>query len=216
MTITQNGFTPPAGGYIRHRDRMIQESVFEDVVDTLITCRWLAGTTSHEVHDPYNGNLVGLPTTTELQTLALLEGKPINLIDYFPEAEGRTAIGSVGENGISRTPLNTLAIDGGMRGDSTPLELGSTSELVPHTFTMAFYAISDATALAVLNDLADRYLGRLVRGDAIALWDYNNLGSQPAAYLDVEAFTYRVNTEAVTLPEVHLYFAELRLTDEVD
>jgi hypothetical protein len=41
----------------------------------------------------------------------------------------------------------------------------------PYVFTVAFYAVSDAVALAVMNDLRDRYAGRLVSGDYVNLHD---------------------------------------------
>jgi hypothetical protein len=97
--------------------------------------------------------------------------------------------------------------------------MGSNSaELVPYSFLMAFYANSDATAQALLNDLADRYRGRLARPDFIDLWDYNTPSDTlPVSRMSVEAFTYAVNTDRqLASHEVHLYFAELSLEDEVD
>ena len=203
------------GGYVRHRNRMIQESVFEDLVDTLIACRWMAGTTSREVWNPYNPGVFEHVTTTADQILPLLEGNPVVPIDFFPEAEEG---GAAGESEGSRTEPNTLAIDSGEPGEPLPLELGSNAVVVPYTVSMAFFAVSDAVALALLNDLADRYRGALVRQDFINLWNYNATDPEadPVARLDVETFHYRVNTEQVAPHEVHLYFAELDFTDEVD
>lgn len=206
--------TEAVGGYVRHRDRMIQESIYQDLRDTLIACRWMAGTTEQPVIDP-NGGAIGVLTVTQDEVLPLLEGQPINLIDYFPESEGSTA---VGEPTTNRTPPNTLALDTGTRGDSEPLELGNVSaESVPYTFNLAFFASSDAVAQALLNDLVDRYRGRIVRGDTIALWNYNDpAATDPVNWLEVDSFRYTVNTDSVQAHEVHLYFGELRVVDDVD
>lgn len=209
---------PPAAGrsYVRHRDRMVQQSVFEDLTNTLIACRWLAGTTSQPVIDPYNqGDGYRPVVTAPADTLPLLEGNPVVLIDYFPEAEG----GSVaGEPSTGQTALNTLALDNGTRIDSAPMELGNPSgEFVTYRFNMAFYASSDAVAQALLNDLADRYRGRVVRPDVIDLWDYNSEATTPVVAMSVESFQYTSNTDQSIAPnEVHLYFAELVIEDAVD
>lgn len=205
--------TGVTGGYLRHRDRMIQESVYEDLRDTLIACRWLAGTTTGKVSDPYNNHAYSTVTTTDDQVLPLLEGSPLVLIDYFPEAEGSSV---AGEPETSKTAMNTLAINAGMRGESAPREMGSSAEVIEYRFNMAFYAISDGVAMALFNDLADRYRGRLVRADHIFLWDYNTGNETPVSRLDIDSFGYSVNTEVVAPRNVHLYFGELILVDEVD
>lgn len=203
------------GGYVRHRDRMVQQSVYEDLRDTLIACRWLAGTTSHPVGDPYNNGAWGTVTTQPGQTLPLLEGNPINLIDYFPEAEGQA---QAGVPDTAKTPLNTLALDNGTPGESGPLELGNpVSEWVRWRFNLAFYATSDGVAQAVLGDLRDRYRGRLARPDMVELWDFNSAATDPVVRMGVENFTYVANTDQAIAPhQVHLYFGELILEDEVD
>lgn len=202
------------GGYVRHRDRMVQESVFEDLKDTLIACRWLAGTTAHEVADPNVDGAWENLDVAQGDVLPLLEN-PITLIDYFPEAEGDES-GAVGDMTSSKTKPNTFALDSGTAGEPIPRELGSTGQFVPYSFNMAFFAASDAVAQAVLNDLRDRYVGRIVRRDAIALWNYNSGVEVPVVWMDVEKFTYRLNTEVNTPPDVHLYFGELLILDEVD
>lgn len=202
MTEVAHGF----GGYVRHRDRMVQESVLQDLKDTLIACRWLAGTTASPVADWYATPRNTWQVATTVTPLPLLDGYPINLIDYFPEAE----------DGGSPTPPNTFALDTGTSDDSVPVELGSNAEARSYVFNMAFYARSDGLALAVLNDLRDRYAGRLVRDDVIQLFDFNQEPPKPIVLMDVESFRFTVNTEAVAPHEVHLYFAELVLTDYVD
>lgn len=203
------------GGYVRHRDRMIQESVFQDLRDTLIACRWMAGTTSQAVNDPYNDNAWGLVTTEAEQTLALLEGNPLILIDYFPEA---FAVSVTGDPQSGQVPLNTIALDNGSRIDSYPREMGnSTAEYVGYRFNIAFYAASDGLAQAVFGDLADRYRGRLVRGDEISLWNYNSESQYPVVQMMVENFLFMPNIDTtVAPPDVHLFFGELTIEDEVD
>lgn len=206
------------GGYVRHRDRMVQESVFRDVEDTLIACRWKAGTTRRKVIDPYDaGSGWKIVTTVADDLLKLLQGAEVKIIDYFPEAGGNDD-----ETGQSRkTEPNTFAISTGEAGDAVPVELGSNMEEQPYTFTMAFYAVSDAVALALLNDLRDRYLGRLVRGDYVELYNYNDPSydesTTAVCHMEVERFGYSLSEDAAIAPhEVHLYFADLVITDVVD
>jgi hypothetical protein len=204
--------TTVTGGYVRHRDRMIQESVFEDLSDTLIACRWMTGTTKRPVIDPYG--LTAEPaivTTTSGEVLKLAEGNPINLIDFFPEAEE--------DDADHKTQPNTFACDGGRQAaPGEPLELGSRALVVPYLFSMAFYAVSDGVAQAVLNDLRDRYQGFLVNGDYVPLYNYNapsfDDDTPPVLNMDCVSFLYNQNSDASVAPwEPHLYFAELRLED---
>ena len=206
--MTEMGVT---GGYVRHRDRMIQESIFEDLSNTLIACGWKTGAVTRSVHTP-DGALLNVGDT--VPTLPLIGSNPITLIDYFPEAEGETATAGTGDG---KTAPNTLAMSTGIRGESVPRELGSSAETVPYTFNMAFYAASDAVALAVLNDLTDRYRGRIVQDDTIDLWNYNTNDAFPVTRLDVEYFRFQLAADQSVVPyEVHLYFAELGLVDDVD
>jgi len=203
------------GGYVRHRDRMVQESVYQDLRDTLIACRWLEGTTSKPVADPYNAGVWGVVTTAAIELLPLLENDPVVLIDYFPEAEG----GSVaGEPSTGKTEINTLALDNGTRVGTAPVELGNQSaELITYRFNLAFYAASDGLAQAVLGDLADRYRGRLVRPEVIELWNFNSAAVDPVVRMEVESYSFTQNTDQQIAPhEVNLYFAELEVEDQVD
>jgi len=189
--------------YIRHRPRMVASSVFEDLKNTLIACRWMAGTTSKPVRNPDTGNLEVI-TVAETQTLRALEGNPIQLIDYFPDVDGT-------ETGR----LNLLAMDQGSPGETVPVEMGSSLEERPYTFNLAFYAVSDAAALALFSDLDDRYRGRIVEGAGIDLFNYLESASIPASRLEVDAFRWAQDDErAPSL--VHLYFGELNLTDVLD
>lgn len=194
------------GGYVRHRDRMVQESVYQDLKDTLIACRWMAGTTAQPVVDPYDPDDPIVVTTILADVLPLTQGNPVNLIDFFPKAELETF----------KTEMNTFALDNGTADDMIPMELGSNATEQAYTFTMAFWAKSDAVALAVLNDLRDRYAGRFVRNETISLWDYNTNATDPVVRMDIESFKYSQNVDAIAPGEVHLFFAELVLTDFVD
>lgn len=195
------------GGYVRHRDRMVQESVYQDLRDTLIACRWMAGATSHEVFDPYDpGSGPANVTTQSADVLPLTQGDEVKLIDFFPKAELESF----------KTEINTFALDNGTADEMIPMEMGSNAVEQQYTFTMAFWARSDAVALAVMNDLRDRYMGRLVRNETIALWDYNATATDPVVRMDIDSFKYTQNVDAVAPGEVHLFFAELVVTDYVD
>lgn len=212
------------GGYVRHRDRMVQESVFEDLKNTLIACRWMAGTTTRKVVDPYAPSAGWQIVTTTTSQVLKLVGKredgdvaEVVLIDYFPEAGGNDD-----EAGESRkTELNTLAVDDGVPQEGQFVELGSNMMEQPYVFTMAFYASSDAVAKALLNDLRDRYNGRLVSDDHLNIYNYNDptfdADTLPVVRAEIDFFRFEKNSnDQVTPWEVHLYFAELTLTDVVD
>lgn len=182
--------SPPV--YVRHRTRMVRESIFEDLRDTLIRTQWLEGTTRDGV------------TTGPDETLALLEGRPLDLIDYFPESDGAQA----------ETLFNTFAMDIGDPGEMVEGELGGFLEQ-PYTFNMAFYALTDAVAMAVMSDLHDRYMG-ITESPYISL--YNYLADPPniVVRMEVENFRYARDIQQIAPHEVHLFFASLEITDYVD
>lgn len=217
------------GGYVRHRDRMVQESVFEDLSNTLIACRWKIGTTTRLVLDPNMPPIPGEPrvwttvSTHEDQVLRLA-GKneaggvaQVVLIDAFPEASGTND-----KKGQSRkTEINTLAIDTGVAQEPRMVELGSNLMEQSYVFTLALYAASDAVALALLNDLRDRYQGRIVSDDHVNLYNFNDPTysdgiTPPVTRMEVDYFRYSQDAERVTPWEVHLYYAELQVTDFID
>lgn len=209
--------------YVRHRDRMVQESVFEDLQNTLIACRWMSGTTTRPVIDPYEPTGGWQVVTTTVDQVLKIVGKredgtvaEVVLIDYFPEVSGNND-----EEGESRkTELNTLAVDTGVAEDGILIELGSNMMEQPYIFTMAFYAASDAVALALMNDLRDRYAGRLVSDDRLDLYNFNAPGfdenTPPVVRMEVDYFKFQQNADTVTPWEVHLYFGEVGITDIVD
>lgn len=179
--------------YVRHRSRMVRESVFQDLRDTLIRTEWLAGTT-------FRGDV----TTAPENTLALLEGRPLNLIDYFPEFDGAPA----------ETLLNTFAMDIGDHGEMYEAELGG-HWAQPYTFNMAFYAVTDAVAMAVFSDLYDRYMG-ITDDEFISLYNYLVDPPKIVVRMEVENFRYARDVTNVAPHEVHLFFASLEITDYVD
>lgn len=207
--------------YVRHRDRMVQESVYEDLRNALLACHWLAGTTTRDVKYPDGTAMPAGTTVTEAQVLKLVGTKPnpagtatvpaqVVVIDYFPEVEEDD--GTTGH-----TEPNTLAIDEGVADTPEPVELGSNLMEQVYTFSLAFYANSDAVAKAVLNDLRDRYFGRIVKGDWIDLYDYNSATPDvPVGPMEILDFTYARNTDLVSPHEVHLFFAQLEIVDYVD
>lgn len=202
------------GGFVRHRDRMVQESVIEDLRDVLIACRWMAGTTARPVIDPAAPGDGWKTITTAPSQVMKIAVQQVKVIDFFPEL-------SVGEDDSPRTTeTNTLAVDTGVPGESALMELGSDLREQPYVFTMAFYAESDAVALAMFNDLRDRYQGRLVRDDHVDLFNYNAADydntTAPVTRMEIDAFRYARDVETATPSDIHLYYAELQLTDFVD
>lgn len=203
--------------YIRHRDRMVQESVQEDLVNTLIAFRWIPGTTTRPVISPYAPSAGRqIVTTTEEQVLAIVGQNPIQLIDYFPEATSDEA-GLAGEPETGQTPLNTIAMDEGQPGEPIPIELGSTLVEIPYRFTFAFWAATNGIAQALLNDLRDRYRGLMVASDVVALYDYNVDPQTPVLFMDVNSFAYLRDTEnEAAAHEATMYYAQLEVVDTVD
>lgn len=207
----------PTRVYIRHRDRMVQKSVQEDLVNTLIAFRWIPGITTRPVFDPYNaGAPAAIVTTLEHQVMAIVGQDPIQLIDYFPEATSDDA-GLAGEPQSGQTPPNTIAMDEGQPGEPVPIELGSTLSEIPYRFTFAFWAATNAIAQALLNDLRDRYRGLVIANDTIALYDYITDPTTPAGRLGCEGFSYMRDAEDTAAPhEATMYYALLEVSDEVD
>lgn len=211
------------GGYVRHRDRMVQESMHEDLVNTLIACRWMSGTTSRPVVSPDNPGAGWQIITTDPDDVMKIVGKRENgdpaevlVIDYFPEVGGNDD-----EQGLSRkTEPNTLAVDTGVAQDAFFIELGSNMLEQPYVFTMALYANSDAVALALMNDLRDRYAGRIVSDDHLDLYNFNDptfdSDTPPVVRMEIDSFRFELNAQTATPADVHLYFGTLGLTDVVD
>lgn len=182
------------GTYVRHRQRMVRQSIFEDLRDTLIRTQWMAGTT--------RDNAV---TTAPGATIPLLGGHPINLIDFFPERNSPIS---------ESTPINTFAMDVGVAGTLGEGEMGGHYEQ-PYQFNFALYANSDATAVAMFSDLYDRYIG-ISDSPYVTLYNYLVDPPTPVVRMEVDDFGYMRDTERPAPAEVFLYVAQLEITDYVD
>jgi hypothetical protein len=178
---------------------MIQESVADDLANTLIACRWMAGTTTRAVKNPAN-NLVEVVTTAPSAVYPLTAGSPVRIIDEFPDG--------------SSTPVeNTMAVSMPLPGDGEGIEMGSNFTEQPYLVSIGFYASTDALASAVLSDLKDRYEGRLVWGEAIPLINYLDDPDVIVSWMDVETFRYAADSETVAPDGPRLYFAEVGIVD---
>jgi hypothetical protein len=188
--------------YIRHRQRMIQESIFEDLNNTLIACRWKDGTTTRSVVNPLNGNLE-VVTTAPDDVFPMMRKGAVKIMDAFPDE-------------AAATDPNTLAMDYGLAGESDYREMGNSgAREQPYTFSMGLLVESDSVASAILSDLRDRYEGRIVAPDAIAIYDYLTDPNVIAAYLDVEYFRWTPMI-AESTKDTRLFSAELVVTDYID
>lgn len=190
--------------YMRHRVRSVQQSVYQDLQDTFIACRWMPGTTTHSVMDP-DTLATGTLTRDDSDLYPIIEGNPVILIDYFPNPGDKTA-------------YNTFAVDVAQPSTPEDVEMGNTNFVKQsYLFSFVFFANSDATAVALMNDLDDRFNGRIVRKPYIELFDFSsNSFWTPVGRLEVDAFRYSRDLKQVTPAEVHLYFAELEVSDFIE
>lgn len=188
--------------YLRHRSRLVQQSIYEDLNNTLIACRWSVGTTTRPVLNPAT-DVVEIVTTEADDAYPLTGGTPITLIDYFPEDIGEI------------TSPNTLAVDVVRPEDPTDVEVGSSLVEQPYVLNYALFAASDGCGTAVMGDLQDRYDGKLLGNGSIDLYDYLNNPATPAARMEIEIFRWTRDINGVA-PETHLFFGELTVVDFVD
>jgi len=214
--------------YVRHRARMVRQSIYEDARHVLETPRDYMGRLESDpdvVLGP-DGPLVysWLHDDPDL-TLPLLGEYPLTFIEYFPQ-EGLQA--------YEKIALNTLALDNGMAEPEKEYELGGLFSQ-EWTFTFAINSSTDAVAQALFQDLNDRYVGRvrvppqqelldnLESGDTdpdpyaaarITLYNYVTDPPIPVTRMDVESFQFTKSAEEVA-PGVQLFFAELVVTDFV-
>lgn len=191
--------------YIRHRQRMVQESIFEDLCDTLIACRWFVGTTVRTVLNPANNTLQHV-TTAESDVYPLMAKEYLEILDEYPSQQDE-----------QKSPrINTLVIDSGTSGESSTVEMGNSSlRDQPYIFSMAFFAESDALAAALLSDLKDRYEGRLVGGTAIALYDYLTDPNVIVGWLEIDIFRFNKDPGQVSSEAGQLYVMELAVLDYI-
>lgn len=174
--------------YIRHRPRMVRESVFQDLKSVLGELGWLDG----------------YPTPV----MAMLT-VPIELTDYFPvEAIYQ------GED----VDLNTLAIDQGTPNEPQYAELGSNVREQLYIFNFAFFAENDGIALSLFSDLSDRYKGvgpYSFSRESVSLFDYNAATPTPVVEMDVVSFEVAKSPEQPA-PGRLLWFAQLVVSDYLE
>lgn len=178
--------------YIRHRPRMVRQSVYEDLRELLVDLDWVPDL-SWKPGDDYDPNDV----------IGLLS-KPITLTDYFP-------VNAVYQG--EEIEPNTLAIDQGTPGEPTYVELGGNDREQVYIFNLAFFAESDAVALSLFSDLSDRYKG--VRpGDREAITLFNYLAATPNPVLEMEVASFEVaKSPEQPSPGRLLWFAQLVVVD---
>lgn len=182
--------------YVRWRPRMVRQSVYQDMVNTVLV---LAGW-------PVVINGVRQDGGANPTPLSDLKVTPINIIEYFPE------------EGFSQSnPVlpNTLALDNGLPG---PLDMSSMGGLFerPYRFQFAFYGENDAVAQSLFSDLADRYLG-LAESPYITLYNYRTTPDPtPIVRMEVRDFQYTRAPGELAPWEKHLFLAALELTDYVN
>lgn len=215
--------------YVRHRARMVRQSIYEDARHVLGAPRdYMGRLASHPEVAKKNFNVPDVyawlhPNPDNV--MPLLGEYPLTFIEYFPQ-EGLEA--------YEKIALNTLALDNGAAEPEKEYELGG---LVSQewTFTFAINSSTDAVAQALFQDLNDRYVGRvkippqkelldnLEAGDAppdpyaanrVTLYNYVTDPPIPVTRMDVETFQFAKSAEQVA-PGVQLFFAELVVTDFV-
>lgn len=139
-----------------------------------------------------------------------MRGYPLVITDAWPEEA---------EVHGERIARNTLAVDQGVPGEPYLLGMGGGPMGRDYIYTFAFYAVNDATATALFQDLMDRYAGREVALNAfrpfVPLYDFSVDPPAPVVDMEVEGFRFNRSVDQVA-PGFELYFAELELTDFVD
>ena len=184
--------------YVRWRPRMVRESVLEDLKSVLEEQGWW---------DPDDSTYVGF---------GFMRNYPLLLVEAWPgDMEYQEKI----------TP-NTLAVDQGVPGEPYHLGMGGGPMGRDYLFTYAFYAVNDATASALFQDLSDRYFGRKTKprpapnpperySRIIPLRDYAQDPPPIVVNMEIEGFRFNRSVDQVA-PGFDLYFAELVVTDFVD
>lgn len=176
--------------YIRHRPRIIRESVYEDLKKVLIDLDWI---------DPTGGE----------DYMGMLGDDPIILTDYFP-------VEAVYQG--EEVEINTLAIDQGTQSEPERTELGGDNREQMHLFNLAFFAKNDGIALSLFSDLTDRYKGvNPAYGEYVNLYDYINEADPDEPFHDVSVLTFEVaKSPEQPAPGRLLWFAQLIVLDYLD
>lgn len=184
-----------ANAYVRWRPRMVRQSVYEDMVNTLLVSAGWPVLINGVRQDGINA----VPESD-------LKVTPLNIIEYFPD------------DGFSQdNPVlpNTLALDNGLPGELEMSSMGGLFER-PYRFQFALWGEDDAVAQAVFSDLSDRYLG-LAESPFITLYNYRTTPDPtPIVRMEVEAFQYTRAPGTLAPWEKHLFLAVMELTDYVN
>lgn len=132
----------------------------------------------------------------------LLEGSPLSVIPAFPDdIQGHS------------TAINTLAINNGEPADTIDEQMGGGLWSKEYTFHLAFYAVSDAAADALFQDLNDEWVE-----DIIPLYDDGQNTPTPVfvGNMEVESFAWTPAPDQMSLVGKRLHFGRLILTDYID
>lgn len=175
--------------YIRHRPRMVRQSIYEDLKVLLVDLRWM-----------YNDDATPQPVMGMLS-------EPLKLTDYFP-------VEAIYQG--EEVALNTLAIDQGTPNEPQYTELGGTDREQLYIFNFAFFAENDGVALSLFADLSDHYKGvRPGEVEAVTLFDYNAATPTPVVEMEVLSFEVAKSPEQPA-PGRLLWFAQLVVSDYLE
>lgn len=175
---------------------MVRESVLEDLRSVLEEQGWW---TPAENEAPYG----------------FMHGHPLILTEAWPEEA---------EYQGEKIAQNTFAVDQGVPGEPHYLGMGGGPMGRDYLFTFAFYAVNDATASALFQDLSDRYFGRRTKPTSgnpvrypqvIPLYDYAKEPAELVVDMDIESFRFNRSVDQIA-PGFDLYFAELVVMDYID
>lgn len=182
--------------YIRHRPRMVRESVLEDLRATLVSLDWVPDDPNWRHGDPYDeGEFLGMLST------------PVVIEDYYPVEAAYQ-----GEN----IAPNTLAIDQGTPQEPEYVELGGDDREQAYLFNLAFFAENDAVAVALFSDLSDRYNGiSPLTFQSVPLFNY--LAATPTFIVNMEVTSFEVaKSPQQPAPGRLLWFAQLTISDYLE
>lgn len=182
--------------YIRHRPRMVRQSVYEDLRSLLVDLDWVPDDPSWKPGDPYDPS----------EFMGMLSS-PVVLTDYFPV--------SASYQGEDIEP-NTLALDQGTPDEPQYVEMGGDDQEQGYLFNFAFFAENDAVAMGLFSDLADRYRGVTPgRFAAVTLFDW--LVATPIPVVEMEVASFEVaKSPDQPAPGRMLWFAQLVVTDYLE
>lgn len=216
--------------YVRHRSRMVRQSIYEDAKHTLKVRRDYAG----RLEDDPDVATVGTGMDERPDVYAWLDDDP----DYQAPLLGEhplTFIEAFPEGGLAayeKIELNTLSLDNGQPEAEQEYELGGILSQ-GWVFTFALNASTDAVAMALFQDLTDRYIGRVecppqeellanldesdpapptIKGPKVTLYNYAVTPPIPVVRMEVEEFKFAKTAEEIA-PGVQLFLAELVVRD---